>query len=300
MKKVPGAGWPVTMFFALCMFAGAVGFLFSFDSSEAEKAQALVDGIPAPVPLDTFDRTRDVHSYDEVNIVGWIDPEYNYELTQTRRRKLSSYDTVRRIFVLFGPGDAPGTKAARAVLIVPPERVDALFEELQKTVTVQGSELMFTVNGRRDGSPDLESMIEEAMQKEGLTRAANFIYVEPWEGSREAALKPTGANVKWGVSGVMALIGAGLLLAALAGRRAKRRFKAAFAALPEHTRAELIAGEKRRDRHKMIQGLAGFAAFGIMILSFKNPDLLSPNIGILAVVAFVFAWWKGIFRKLAG
>jgi hypothetical protein len=107
LKLIFRSSWKVQAFLAVLCFALATLVFFGHRQIEAEKAQALKDGIPAPVSLNAFDPKRDIHAADEVNVVGWINPDYNYLLTETTKRKRGSYDTVRRMFVLLGPDEPP-------------------------------------------------------------------------------------------------------------------------------------------------------------------------------------------------
>ena len=126
LRVLFGLPWPV-------MALIAVGFFWLAQNSrewvaefEAEKAQALERGVPDPVPLDEF--TEDsVGLAHEVHVTAWINPAHNYELTKERKGP----DTVRRMYVLFGPGDGPESKVARGVVVLPPDEVQAFFAAQQ-------------------------------------------------------------------------------------------------------------------------------------------------------------------------
>lgn len=181
-----GLPWPV-----LVLLAGGL-FWFGHHSKqqaiafEAEKAQALVEGQPDAVPLDAFDED-DVHLADEVHVTTWVNTAHNYELTYQKR----GTDTVRRMFVLFGPGDGVDSKVARGVIVIPPERVDAFLTLMLTNVVgeVDGN-LLFNLNGQREDSPDLWSMVDDALEDQGLHKAADFLVVEPYFNGRDEALKP--------------------------------------------------------------------------------------------------------------
>lgn len=51
---------------------------------EAERKLALAEGPPAPVDAALFDRERDAGAANEVNISGWVNFDYNYELIRKR------------------------------------------------------------------------------------------------------------------------------------------------------------------------------------------------------------------------
>jgi hypothetical protein len=181
-----GLPWPV-----LVLLAGGL-FWFGHHSKqqaiafEAEKAQALVEGQPDAVPLDAFDED-DVHLADEVHVTTWVNTAHNYELTYQKR----GTDTVRRMFVLFGPGDGVDSKVARGVIVIPPESVDAFLALMLSNVVgeVDGN-LLFNLNGQRESSPDLWSMVNDALEDQGLHKAADFLVVEPYFNGRDEALKP--------------------------------------------------------------------------------------------------------------
>lgn len=153
---------------------------------EQEKADALASGVPAPVALDLFD-ADDVHLADEVHVTAWINMEYNYELTLQKR----GADTVRRMFVLFGPGDGPESKVARGVVVIHPDSVDSFMELLLSGMTdMTDARMLFNLNGRRAALPDLYSMVDDALAEKGLQKDADFFAVTPFLEGRDVALKP--------------------------------------------------------------------------------------------------------------
>ncbi|MFM7444470.1 MAG: hypothetical protein ACKO2N_11245, partial [Tabrizicola sp.] len=114
LRLIFNSRWHVQLVLALAAFGLAVLFYFAAEKSEAEKAAARAAGIPEAVSLSSFDPSRDVHAADEIHVKAWINPEYNYELTKEQK----GTDTVRRMFVLFGPEDAADSKTARAVILM--------------------------------------------------------------------------------------------------------------------------------------------------------------------------------------
>lgn len=224
--------WPV-------MALIAVGFFWLAENSrewvmefEAEKAQALESGVPAPVPLDQF--TKDsVGLADEVHVTAWVNPEHNYELTKQRK----GTDTVRRMFVLFGPGDGPDSTVARGVVVLHPDEVQSFIALVSAHVADPvDPRLLFNLNGARDASPDLSDMVDDALEERGLLKDADFLVVEPYLEGRAAALAPNpdaamrNYRVIAGIGAVAALLA---LVKFVAGRRARARRMAAERAAME-------------------------------------------------------------------
>ena len=224
--------WPV-------MALIAVGFFWLAQNSrewvmefEAEKAQALESGVPAPVPLDQF--TKDsVGLADEVHVTAWVNPEHNYELTKERK----GTDTVRRMFVLFGPGDGPDSTVARGVVVLPLDEVQPFIDLVATHVADPvDPRLLFNLNGARDSLPDLPSMVDDALEERGLSKHAEFLVVEPYLEGRATALAPNpdapmrNFMMIGGIGAVAALLA---LVKFMAGRRARARRQAAERAAME-------------------------------------------------------------------
>lgn len=205
-----GLPWPV-----LVLLAGGLFWFGHYSKQqaiafEAEKAQALVEGQPEPVPLDAFDED-DVHLADEVHVTTWVNTAHNYELTYQKR----GTDTVRRMFVLFGPGDGVDSKVARGVIVIPPESVDAFLAVMLTNVVGEvDGKLLFNLNGKREASPDLSSMVDDALKDQGLHKAADFLVVEPYFQGRDEALKPR-PDIASNMMNLFGGIGVVLLLIAL-------------------------------------------------------------------------------------
>lgn len=224
--------WPV-------MAVIAAGFFWLAQNSrewvaefEAEKAQALESGVPAPVPLDQF--TKDsVGLAHEVHVTAWVNPEHNYELTKQRK----GTDTVRRMFVLFGPEDGPDSTVARGVVVLHPDEVQPFIDLVSTHVADPlDPRLLFNLNGARDSTPDLSSMVDDALEERGLVKDADFLVVEPYLEGRGAALAPNpdapmrNFMMIGGIGGVAALLA---LVKFMAGRRARARRKVAERAATE-------------------------------------------------------------------
>lgn len=211
LKLIFRSSWKVQAFLAVLCFALATLVFFGNRLIEAEKAQALKDGIPAPVSLNAFDPKRDIHAADEVHVVGWLNPDYNYLLTETTKTKRGSYDTVRRMFVLLGPEDGADSKIARAVVLLPEGAVDQFLTDMAANVqTVDETRLVFQLNGTAEKRPTLHGMADDALAKLGVSKAAGFQFIEPWDrGGREAALAPdpdTGKMISMAIAGFGGLL----------------------------------------------------------------------------------------------
>jgi hypothetical protein len=178
--------WPVMALISAGLFWAAKDSHQRVTAHEAEKAQALRAGAPDPVALDAF-TAADVHPVDEVHVTAWINMDHNYELTKERRGP----DTVRRMYVLFGPGDGPDSKVARGVVMLHPDRMKDFTDLLVANVADPADpRLLFHLNGARDETPDLSYMVSDALAERGLMKDADFLAVEPYLQGREVALAP--------------------------------------------------------------------------------------------------------------
>jgi hypothetical protein len=156
-----------------------------------------------------------VHLANEVHVTAWINTDHNYQLTKTRK----GTDTVRRMFVLFGPGDTPETKIARGIVVLHPDEVDAFLAQVLTGADLSDPRLPFVLLGRRASAPDLPDMVQDAFQERGLTKDADFLVIDPYLEGRAAALAPDpeapmrAATLFGGFGAVFALFALGKLLA---------------------------------------------------------------------------------------
>ncbi|NBE09652.1 hypothetical protein [Paragemmobacter ruber] len=217
--------WPV-----LVLLAGGL-FWMGHDAKqkavavEAEKVQALADGQPVAVPLDEYD-AEVRHPAGEVHVTAWVNPAYNYELTKQKR----GTDTVRRMFVLFGPGDALDSRVARGIVLIRPQQVDAFLELMIAQVTGEfDGRLLFNLNGARGDTAGIGDMVEDALDEQGLMKAADFVVVEPYFKGREAALAPDPDAGATSLQ-VFGVLGGVLLLVAVRNALVRRK-------LPERKRS---------------------------------------------------------------
>ncbi len=209
---------------AFIFLALGAAFYITAMQTDRDKAAALAGPMPAAVSLNAFG-DDDIHLADEVNVIGQINPAYNYELTEQR----SGADTVRFMYVLFGPDDAADTKVARAAIILTAAQLDAFDAQVAANVidlTALGP--VFSVNGEATSMPDLKKLANDAMAKEGLTKSPDFIFIDPWLEGRAAALAPSDLDATV-ISGVIASPALLSVLLALFGMRRGRRQSAAAA-----------------------------------------------------------------------
>jgi hypothetical protein len=215
---------PFTHIFLACVFVAlGVGFYTLSMKMEQDKAAALASPMPAAVSLSAFG-DDDIHLADEINVIAQINPAYNYELTKEGK----SYDTVRYMHVLFGPDDTAETKVARAAVILTEAQIDT-FTAMIATNFVDFTEMgpVFSVNGEADSSPDLKSMANEAIAKEGLTKAPDFIFIEPWLEGRAVALAPGDLGLMTTSKVIASPALLSVLLAFFGFQRARRQTSAA-------------------------------------------------------------------------
>ncbi len=178
-----------------------------------EMEQALAGPPPETVSFAEFSRDSNVGLADEVSVLGVINPDYNYELTKRRKGP----DTVRFMFVLFDLNDPLDTKVARGALVLTPAEKEKFineyyYENSELAFTEDDAFSVITLNGQVESSPDLASLVSDSFKDEGLSKADNFIYIEPFLEGREAGLTPMATademrNIFRGIALVMALIG---------------------------------------------------------------------------------------------
>jgi hypothetical protein len=180
--------------------------------TEAAKAAALAEGPPAAVDLAAFDLAEDRHGANEVNLRGWIDTTLNYELV----KRSNGVTTSRRyMYALFGESDPAGSKLVRAALVLTEKEKDAFVAELDRwAVDVNAQGYVFEINGFGSTSVTLGGLAFDAIAEQGLRRADDFVFIEPFFDGREAALAPHGVPAKqrkmfWLIAAGIALFGLG-------------------------------------------------------------------------------------------
>lgn len=178
--------------------------------AEAARAAALEAILPEPVDLGTFDPGRDIHAAGEVNVVGAFDDTPGYELVKRLRGVAVS---TRYLHVIFG-ADEGGSNVVRAALILDRGEEAALLagKAAEWVVGASAGDALYRFNGIAKDTNLLAEMADEALEGQGLTKAADFIYIEPFFDGREAALASRGVPeqtryIAWAIAGILALIG---------------------------------------------------------------------------------------------
>ncbi|MEC7761246.1 MAG: hypothetical protein VX874_04940 [Pseudomonadota bacterium] len=178
--------------------------------TEAEREAALALGAPDPVDLATFDRDVHIGPADEVNVLGWINTEYNYTLT---KRTNGVKTSEKYLYMLFGMADEPGARAVRAAIVFSERERDYFIAHVDEYIVSYQKELpLFRFGGFAAGSDGMGSMISEAIEEQGLRKSDDFFYLEPFLAGREAALVAQGApeNARkqfWAAALAIALLG---------------------------------------------------------------------------------------------
>ncbi|MCB1354935.1 MAG: hypothetical protein KDK53_00010 [Maritimibacter sp.] len=178
--------------------------------TEAEKAAALEAAAPGPIDIGTFDRARDIHPADEVNVVGLIDHNLDYELVQ---RTNGVPTKTRYLYMLFG-ADEYGSKVVRGALMLDKGEEAAFIDGKadEWAVDATADYWVYAFNGFGKRSATLSEMVDDAIAEQGLTKAQDFIFIEPFFEGREAALAAHGVpdqtrQIFWGIAAFVALIG---------------------------------------------------------------------------------------------
>ncbi len=212
--------WSGNLIFAAIFAFGAYWIHTEFQREEADKAIALAGAAPAPVTLAAYDQERDIHPAKEVHLLGWINPEFNYRLVEEKGGRAQK---ERFMLVLFDGNQDETARMAHAAIILPPARKDDFFDWLQggNTLATMARDMgenglarpVQRFNGAPDGTPDLKGLAEDAFVEAGLSRAPNFLYVEPWIDGREAALAATPEVARQAASILGTIAGVFLILA---------------------------------------------------------------------------------------
>ena len=210
-------------FWVFLLVAGGLFYLGELSHRDTlaknqEMARALAGAPPETVSLASFLRDENVGPADEISVQAVINPDYNYELTKSRKAS----KTVRYLFVLFDADDPVETKEARGAMVLTEAQKDTFINEYY----MENSEIAFggngvasvvTLNGLVERRPDLSSMVNDAFEEQNLVKSENFIYVQPFLAGRVAGLTPTVSademrNMIRSAALVVALIGAGKLI----------------------------------------------------------------------------------------
>jgi hypothetical protein len=173
--------------------AGGTWYLFEYIyQSELEenqlRAEALEAGPPDLVDIAVFDRARDMNPAQELNVEAWVNFDYNSHLTLSKNGRVKD---ERYLYILFGKtDDATSTKARGAVLLTESERLKFVEQAVFLIDDFSSDQLTFPFNGLPATTGDFGSLLNDALEDQGLTRADNFILIKPFLSGRAAGLAP--------------------------------------------------------------------------------------------------------------
>lgn len=218
----------VLPFWVYFPIAAGVGYLAeemykSELQEQRERVQALEQGQPDLINLSQFRKDAHIGPANEVNIEGWINTDYSYNLTKSTNGVQTS---ERFMYLLFGQGDAADSKVVRAALVLTEaekEKFITDFGTFSSGFSESGDHLLFKFNGFASGSDSFASLAKDALKEKHLRASADFIYIKPFFNGREVALAPHGAPEKtrlnvWLFAAVVAFFG---IIKFFFGRRAK-------------------------------------------------------------------------------
>ncbi|MGL4236448.1 hypothetical protein [Tabrizicola sp.] len=259
--------WQTILILGLLIAAGSAYLLFALVGGNGENARALEAGQPAPVAIETFTKAKDIHFAREVHVSGRINQEHTYELVE---RDGTSIRQTRHMFVLFAESDPEDSKVARAVILID----EGQFASLQAQApglslsTAPGS-VDAVVNGRYEWIAGLSGLAKDALEKDGLSMAPEFIFIEPWSRNREADLAPLTPEVYY----IPAVGGAiGLILLSLGEflRRRNARIIAGFSSEQMSLYRAGEAAEKERLAKSRKRALLYFLAAAALAIWLSN------------------------------
>ncbi|MGH1370262.1 MAG: hypothetical protein ACRBCL_16755 [Maritimibacter sp.] len=172
--------------------AAGVGWLAekahtSAQEKEAVRYEALQNGPPPAVDLSEFQYDQHVGLADEVNIVGWINTDYNYTLVE-RTNGLKTDEHF--LYMLFGSEQGRDAKIVRAAMVMSEKQVDQFVEKLDDFVIGVSffADPKFAFNGTASTYSSEGTMVRDAIADEGLQRADDFFYLTPFLNGREVDL----------------------------------------------------------------------------------------------------------------
>ena len=260
----PSTAWSNIVIGALMIVGGIALYISILDDVKGAK-QALADGQPAVVSLADFTKANDVHPGDEVHVSGKFVDRYTYRLVEVNRKRDTSH--VRNMFVMLAENDPDDSNVARAVLLVDEVSLDMLEDQVPDLGALQSNgTLPVTIAGQSAWYPSHSDLADEALEKLGLTKGPEFVFIEPWEVSREADLREpieilgiiTGISVGLGVIGLL------LMLWGLRQRRLSAQFMASLSDRERELLHKMVRDEKRKQLKKALIGIGVIAVLWFM------------------------------------
>jgi hypothetical protein len=197
-QAIAKGNWKAPLIICFVIMLFGLVMQSSINANIADQEEALRNSQPDAVSLDVFDRKTDVHVAKEVHVTARMNSDYNYRLIQERDGRS---DTIRFMYVFFGPSQAESSRQARAAVILDRDDKDAFvdllmaqsaekFKALVNNETTTAEANLYTIAGTRDRSPDLKKIAMKAFEEQGLTKGPDFIYIEPFLEGRTAGLTP--------------------------------------------------------------------------------------------------------------
>ncbi|WP_292020280.1 hypothetical protein [Maritimibacter sp. UBA3975] len=195
--------------------AGGVAYLgqevYSHEmEAEAARGVALELGAPDPVDLALFDEEVHIGPAREVNVVGWINTDYNYTLT---KRTNGVKTSERYLYMVFGVGDDPASRTVRAAIVFTARERDHFIDNIDDFIAAyQGDVPVFRFGGFASTGESMSAMVSDAIAEQGLRKADDFFYLDPFLEGREVALAAQGAPESarknfWAAALAIALLG---------------------------------------------------------------------------------------------
>ena len=286
MKHPLGLPWIASLMIAAVLFGAAWLMFADALDAERERAMARVGGVPAAVSLDGFEPASGIGPADEVHVVGRIEA--------------GAAGGGQRYVAMFGSNDDLETPVARAAIALGEGPADSATEDLRAQIeefAASGGD--FAMNGRADVSAEAVAAAAAALAERGLTMAPGFVVIEPWPGSREAAIASRAGlalmpAIGFAVAGLLAI------LLAILDLRAQARRKAILAGMPSWERAKLEAHEAEearinRNRTILRRAILAIGGFGFLAVLALKPDWAGPALfaGMVPLIVYVVLLMSG-------
>jgi hypothetical protein len=187
--------------------------------SAAEREQAIAQlqaAPPATVAIADFAATKPDDGPREFSVSAQFAAEHNTRLITTKKGKTVD---EKLMIVLIDPEAAADEKVARAVIVFEPEQQDAMVDWLVANMTTMGEAgPVVTIAGLVTRSSEA-SNVADALRDQGMTKAPDFFFMQPFVNGRDAGYKARIASIEsrdgtlfFSFAGIFALIGFGKLL----------------------------------------------------------------------------------------
>ncbi len=164
------------------------------------RAAALEAGPPELVDIAVFDRVRDLNPARELNVEAWVNSDYNSHLALTEHGRIK-YE--RFLYLLFGKDEDGSSTEVRGALLLSEYERDKFIEQaplhavdLLRDGDSFNARWTYQFDGVPGAAGQFDSLVDEALQDNGLTRADNFILIDPFWGGRAAGLAQVDAEGK--------------------------------------------------------------------------------------------------------